>query len=236
MKTIQSIDRAMLILNYISKHNGNCTLTDIGNELELKLPTLHGILATLEHWNIINKQENKYTLGGKLFELGKIFEAGLSIQKLLHPYLEQLAAEFGETIYLAIPSNHRLLYIDEVVSKHPLRLTSIVGSTEEFGSSGIGMVVLANLPQTEWDEAASQAGIDAAVMRERLISIRQQGYFVHRKQNCDCYCIAISLENIYNTAVGMSTFIPAYRFTEELARKVTDRMRIIKQNIKADLK
>lgn len=236
MKTIQSIDRAMLILNYISQNNGSCTLTDIGAGLELKLPTLHGILATLEHWNLISKQENKYALGGKLFELGKIFEDGLSIQKILHPYLEQLAAEFGETIYLAVPSNHKLLYIDEVASKHPLRLTSIVGSTEEFSSSGIGMAVLANLPESVWKEAAVPSGIDSATMRDQLIGIRQQGYFVHRKQNCDCYCVAIALSAVYNMTVGISTFIPAYRFTEELARKVTDRMKVIKQKIKADLR
>ena len=35
MKTIQSIDKAMHILDYIAEHNGQATLTDISRSLRL---------------------------------------------------------------------------------------------------------------------------------------------------------------------------------------------------------
>lgn len=236
MKTIQSIDRAMLILEYIAQHNNTCTLTDISTALELKLPTLHGFLVTLEAWNVVSKNGNKYSLGGKLFELGKVFESHLSVQAILHPYLEQLAAEFDETIYLAIPSNKKLLYIDEVESKHPLRLSSIVGTTEAYETSAIGMAVLANLPEAFWQETAAQSGMELELLQSKLLDIQKKGYYIHRKPNCDCYCIAVALAGIHHTTIGISMFIPAYRYTEELAQKVIDVMVKMRGRIRAEWK
>ena len=55
MKTIQSVDKAMLILNYIADHNGKATLSQISRGLGMAVTTLHGFISTLERWNLIQK-------------------------------------------------------------------------------------------------------------------------------------------------------------------------------------
>lgn len=105
MKTIQSVDKAMLILNYIADHNGKATLSQISRGLGMAVTTLHGFISTLERWNLIQKDPltNRYYLGLKLFQLGICCQEELIIKNTLHPYLEELCREFDETTHLAIP-------------------------------------------------------------------------------------------------------------------------------------
>ena len=44
MKTLQSVDKAMLILNYIADHNGKATLSQISRGLGMAVTTLLSLI------------------------------------------------------------------------------------------------------------------------------------------------------------------------------------------------
>lgn len=233
MKTIQSIDKAILILDNVAKHNGKLSLTDLSNLLEMKITTLHGILSTLEYRKLIYKNPNngKFSLGVKLFELGKIFEADFSIVEIVHPYMEEIAAKFNETVHLAVPFENKILYIDKVESIHKFRLTSMVGSTEEAYLSAIGLVILAYLPaefQVEHDSEAQLSDV--------FIQIKQNGYYAKFEAPDDYYCIAAPLLNSDSAVIGaISIVLPSHRYNEGLKKKIAEQLKYAASEIRSKI-
>lgn len=216
MKTIQSIDKAIYILDYVSKHNGLCSLTDISVALDMKITTLHGIIATLEAGNMLSKHPitGKYKLGVKLFEMGKIYEAGLSLKDIVHPYLEELSKKIPETIHLAIPMHHEILYIDKVESPHPFRLTSMVGTRESAIHSAIGLAILSHIPKEDLSDWIKGYPINKENFYDGLEQIKTDAYCLKYEVDNDFYCLAVCLTNSLQNSVGaISIVIPKCRYT-----------------------
>lgn len=217
MKTIQSIDKAILVLDYVTTHNGLCTLTDISLALDMKITTLHGIISTLEYHNMLTKNPItlKYKLGIKLFEMGKIYEAQFSLKELVHPYLESLSQSIPETIHLAIPAQNEILYIDKVESPHPFRMTSMVGTREPAVDSAIGLAILSHLPSEDFAKWIKNRPIKEEVLLQALSDIRTQSYCLKYESDSDFYCLAVCLTNTQGISVGgISVVIPNCRYTD----------------------
>jgi DNA-binding IclR family transcriptional regulator len=240
MKTIQSIDRAIFVLEHISKYNGKLSLTDISTALDIKITTLHGIISTLEYRNFLYKspQNGKYYLGVKLFEMGKTYESDISLIDTVHPYIEHLASDFSETVHLAVPYKYKILYIDKVESSHPLRLTSMVGTTEKAYDSAIGLVILAHSNEGDLDKFIRQFN-DGEMMDENMPElrtifndIRQNGVYIKFESENDFYCIASPLITSASEVVGaISIVIPSYRYTEDLSKEITYRLKDISKSL-----
>lgn len=233
MKTIQSIDKAILILNYVAQHNGTCTLTDISTALNMKITTLHGIIATLEYGEMLSKHPstNKYTLGIKLFEFGKIYEANLSIKDLVRPLLEELGDNVHETIHLAIPFENQILYIDKVESPYPLRLTSMVGTRESASDSAIGLAILSHLPTNQLKHFIKAEKSEE--ISKQLQTIKSMGYCIKYEQAHDFYCLATPLIDSHGLSVGgISVVIPKCRYSENLCFELVGKLMHISQSIK----
>lgn len=228
MKTIQSIDRAMMILNYIAKHQ-HCRLVDMSQSFELNKSTLHGILMTLEYHGLIHKDSHQstYTLGAKLFELGKKYEDNLSIKTIAKPYLSELASKFEETVHLGVLTDTDVLYIDKVESPHSLRLTSKVGTTDPLLTTASGKAILSKLPPNrlndllhliEKPQANTHLSDYQIDIKKELNMIHDIGYALDlEEQEVGLNCIAAPITNRSNEAIAsISISIPSSRFTREL--------------------
>ncbi|MCT4509292.1 MAG: IclR family transcriptional regulator [Tepidibacter sp.] len=241
MKTIQSIDKAISVLQHISKKNGKLTLTDISTSLDMKITTLHGIISTLEYRGFLykNPKSNKYHLGVKLFEMGKIYESDISLIDTVHPFIEKLADEFSETIHLAVPFENKILYVDKVESKHQLRLTSMVGTVEKAYNSAIGLVILAHLSKPNLEKFMQEFNNKEAMnektpqLMDIFNQIRQNGFYIKFEPEHDFYCIASPLINSKSIAIGaISIVIPNHRYNEQLSKKISDRLKEISDSLK----
>ena len=58
--TIQSVDRALNIVEFIAKNNGNCGLSEISRSLGLNKATAYGLLSTLELFGCANNCKTIY--------------------------------------------------------------------------------------------------------------------------------------------------------------------------------
>ncbi|MCT4566387.1 MAG: IclR family transcriptional regulator [Maledivibacter sp.] len=241
MKTIQSIDKAIFVLEHVSKQNGKLTLTDISIALDIKITTLHGIISTLEYRGFLHKnpENSKYHLGAKLFEMGKIYEADVSLIDTVHPYIEKLADEFSETVHLAIPFENKILYIDKVESKHPLRLTSMVGTVEKAYDSAIGLVILAHLSKPNLEKFMQGFSNKESMNKKTpqlmdiFNQIKQDGFYIKFEPENDFYCMASPLINSKSIAIGaISIVIPNHRYNEQLSRKISYRFKEISDFLK----
>lgn len=146
-KLIQSISRAARIIDYVAE-NSNVRLVDISNNLQLHKSTLYGIITTLQEENLLTKDyNNTYSLGTRLYELGKIYEEKFSVKKFARPYLEKILSKFKETVHLAIEANFQVAYIDIIQSTYTIGITSNSENKRALNCTAVGKIFLANMEE-----------------------------------------------------------------------------------------
>ena len=71
-QTVQSVDRALEIMEVLSVNPKGITLTDLSNEVCLNKSTTYRLLSALEQRNYVTQdtETKKYMLTLKLFEMG----------------------------------------------------------------------------------------------------------------------------------------------------------------------
>jgi len=235
-RVIKSVLRATKILDYIGNNENEVRLTKISNDLEINMSTLHSIIATLEKAGYISQNSNnhKYSLGKKLFELGKVYEGKISFTDLARPFLEKLADKFDETVQLGVLSADKVLYIDKVESKHSLRMTCQMGSKDELHSSATGKLLLAYLEEKEVDrllkkklEKYTENTItERKKLKKELEKIEKQGFALDKEEseiglNCAAAPVKDSSGKVI-AAIGIST--PTSRVSEAKLMEIKDNL------------
>jgi hypothetical protein len=86
---IQSVDRALTILEFFSKEKPEAGVSDMARELHLNKSTAFGLLCTLERRGYVeqNPENGKYRLGLRTLDLGNVKLAGFDVARVAHPLL-----------------------------------------------------------------------------------------------------------------------------------------------------
>lgn len=193
-KVIQSVQRAIDILECFNYEKKELSLGEISETLGLNPSTVHGILLTLQVNSYIEKisEKSKYKLGAKLIEKGAMVLGGLDIRDVVSPYLELLTEKFQETSYLCIYQQGGLYVIDKLESTlSTFSVTSKVGLKIPLHSTASGKLVLAYLDEKELDEVLKKIKlkkytentlIDVDTLKQDLKKIKAQGYSLENEE------------------------------------------------------
>jgi DNA-binding IclR family transcriptional regulator len=155
---IQSVDRALSILEIFTREQPECGVSDIARTLSLNKSTAFGLLSTLERRGYVeqNPENGKYRLGLKALEVGSLKIASFDVAGIAHPILKSLVAQLGETVHLAIYDRGEVIYIDKVESDNTLRIASFIGKRNPAYCTGVGKCLLAFQPKSEIDRVLGQ--------------------------------------------------------------------------------
>lgn len=190
-KRIQSIERALAILEIVAREGGSAKLGHIAEEAQIGKTTAHNILGTLSSLGYVTRRvgDTRYHLGGRVQNLSRIVGDDESLRRQLRPVLESISRKSGASIYLAVPSGDEILYLDAVDSAPAPIANSQIGVRERLEGSAIGKVFLAFLPGLrERAFAAPSLGLSPATRRE-ISEVERRGYALDLEdfspgQNC----------------------------------------------------
>ena len=209
-RQIQSVQRAVNILNCFTATNPALTLGQISSRLNLNKGTVHGILNTLRNSGYISQNmAGQYMLGAELFN--KACLAPDTRKKVCvdhgHDRLQELSDEFQANGTLFSVADGRLLVLD---ATEPANCAFIVRrATPEISlyGSASGKIALAYLPPKEQKAFLARAPFPALtdrtkITRESLLeefeAIRQQGYsFENDELFMGVSAIAVPIFNQY---------------------------------------
>lgn len=120
---IQSIERASMILEYVSA-NRTAKLNEICEGTGLKTSTAFRIIQTLEHTGQLTRTNTglAYTLGLNSMKYGLSCLDTSMISEKVHDLLVKLVEEIQETAYFELKVGSRYYYLDYVVSSHSLKV------------------------------------------------------------------------------------------------------------------
>ena len=148
---IQSVSRALDILEAFTVAQGELGVTELSRKLKLHKNNVFRLLATLETRGYVeqDRDSGNYRLGMRTFEVGSVFVNHLGFGKQARPVLEQVAEESGETAYLAVLDGPWVVSIDMVETTHAVRVVPHVGRRLPAHATALGKAQLAFHPQDE---------------------------------------------------------------------------------------
>lgn len=237
-KLIQSVERALFILELFDQKNKELSLKEISEKMSLTKGTVHGLIKTLESkkYLIQNPVNQKYKLGMKLFELGIRVSNNLNLRQIGSPYVKNAFKRLEETVHLVGFDGHEAIYIDKAEGHNALRIYSQIGKRAPLYCTGVGKAILAFLIESEATEILNNLELkaftnktitDKEEIMKQLQQIRKQGFSIDNEEiEIGLQCIAAPIFDHSGKVIGsISTSIPKARLTEQKLEEAIDCIR-----------
>ena len=147
-------DRTLAILEVLSGHgHAGMTIAEIARSLELPQNSVFRIVDTLHERGYVERDTTRrYALTGKLLDLAKPKVGDKSLAACAFDALCELRDGTGETVQLAVRSQHRCVLIEQVASRQPVKVLGEIGLRIPLYSCAPGKAMLAALPNTELED------------------------------------------------------------------------------------
>jgi IclR family acetate operon transcriptional repressor len=212
-------------LEALASAGGELGLSQLAEQLDLTVPTLHRLLRTLVDGGYARQlASRRYALGPRLIALGE--GATRLTGRWGQPILAELAQALGETANMAILDRDMITYVAQVQSPHTaMRVFTEVGRSVHLHSTGVGKAVLAGLPEQDIRAILRRVGLPGqtprtitevdALLRE-LARVQAAGYAVDDgEQELGVRCFAVPVPTApVPTAISVSG--PEARMTTEV--------------------
>jgi DNA-binding IclR family transcriptional regulator len=139
------VSKAMKVLKMIVMSPRNPGVSEIASKLSLAKSTTHGILAALEEsgWVLRDPVTRKYTCGYAVKTLAGVADVRIPLVTKARPYLEKLARELDENVFLGICIGAQLLILDQIESSRDLKITARPGTRLSVFAGAAGKIFLA---------------------------------------------------------------------------------------------
>lgn len=224
---IQSVDRALTLLELLADAPQELRLQDLARMAGLKPPTCHHILNTLVARGYASKlaQPRSYYLGPRIVELAAMRGARFDIVREARPILERLHAETRARIRLASFSGTALTVLCQFGEDGE------PGEDLSFAAhaTALGKAILAWLPETEIARVVADRGLVAFTANtidnlgdlvESLRQVRRHGFAVEdREFRLETVAIGCAIRDRAGAVVGsISGDLPPGRPDQERLR------------------
>ncbi|WP_404349700.1 IclR family transcriptional regulator [Phycicoccus jejuensis] len=182
--TVQSVDRAVTILELLALH-GEAGTTQLARELGVHKSTASRLVAALERRRLVEQVEERgrYRLGVGVLKLAGATTARLDLAKEARPVVRRLASETGETVNLAVLSGGAALYVDQVSGSSTLSSYNWVGQHIPIHATSNGKVLVSEQHDPELTRTLGELTpytpstvTDRAVLDAQLAEVRERGW------------------------------------------------------------
>jgi len=222
---LQTIQKAGEVLALFDREHAEWGVREVATRLKVAKSSAHDLMSSLAKLGFLNKTEdNRYRLGWRLVTLSETLLATTELRKEAHPVLEDLAAQYQETIHLAVLDDTQAVYVDKLEGRQAVRveLTSL-GARLYAHCSALGKVLLAYSDEEEVKRIIQTAGLprftdntitDEEELLQNLAKIRKQGFAYDLEEILpDLCCVAAPIYEYSGKVIAaISMSIPAFRF------------------------
>lgn len=191
--TIQSLERALDILEMLGNHPGGTQVKDLSQNLGLNKSTVSRMLFTLgERGYVQKKADGSYRLGIKVVELCSLHLNSLQLKTEALPAMEQLRNQTGLIIHLGALDDNEIVYLEKITSYTNIRMYSQIGKRAWLHSTGMGRAILSTMSNRDVLRILKEKGMPAVTEKtcvkeedllKQLDEIRRRGYAIDDEEN-----------------------------------------------------
>lgn len=224
-----AVERALVLLRYIVDHPEGLSIREVSREYGYSPATVQKLISALNNQGFIVQDDTteRYHLGSEAVQLGLAALTRLDVRQLARPYLENLSAETGETVFLAIARGDRVLYIDKVVSDQLIRMDAPLGVSRPYNCTSVGKVLLSGMPKERlmdlaatdsFERRTENSIVDIEILQVEIDQVREQGWATDEEEYAiGSYCIGAPIfDHEENIIAALTVSGPAERIKERL--------------------
>lgn len=232
MPIIQSVARALSILELFDDINRELSIKEISVKLDLNKSTVHSLLKTLKEYGYIsqNNETTNYSLGWKLYERGHLMVSQMDIRNVARVHLEKLNEQTNQTVHLVTLQGKEAIYIDKINGHSSLVIYSRIGKRVPLHTSGVGKVLTAFLDENQLKslldgyiyEKRTEKSIDSYErFIEALEEVREIGYAKDYEENePGIICFAMPVRDFSEEVIAaVSVSTPKSHFNDEISER-----------------
>lgn len=204
---VQSLDRAIGLLDALAEAEGPMALGDVGRAAELPNSTARRLLLTLMSHRLVSQDEETglYSPGPRLFEMAYRVMDRMDLRTQAAPTLDQLNQETSLTVHLAILDDGEVVYIDKREANEPVRMYSAVGKRAPAHCTALGKALIAFLDPGQLRRIVKARGLPRFTqntittwkgLTDDLKVVRERGYSRDNAEQQDMiYCIGAPIRD-----------------------------------------
>jgi len=198
---VQSLTRALIILEILSEYDGGLTLTELARLCELPTSTTHRLLTTLENRRFVrfNRASNLWSIGVQSFVVGNTFARSRNFVPLAKIFMRHLMDQAGETVNLATHDQEEIVYLAQVECREIVRAFVRPGSRAPLHCSAVGKAILAAMPdvdrnritQHQMTGSSDTSNLYTPSLMNELEDVKRRGYAIDdEEQSVGMRCVA----------------------------------------------
>lgn len=209
VRTVQSVQRAIDIINCIANSGKKITLNEISSQLGLHINTTRGLVQTLLANGFLSRdvEMGTYALGYEFITKSKqVFQSQIKrIQDIARPYMERISAKYGVSTWLQI-SFYRDIYTVETVEAPGSHYSYVPksGANLPLHASASGKLRIAFMPENEQKKVLKN--IDLEPLTERTITDRKVFADVVERTYSQGYATEFDETDMGISSVGVPLF------------------------------
>lgn len=221
--TVRAVVNALRLLEALADDELGSGVTDLARSLGLPKNNVFRLLATLEVHGYAERlhASGNYRIGARALSLGDSVRGLRRLPEFAQPILEDLAAELGETVHLAVGLGNQVIAIEARKPDRSVRAAIRVGKPRPTHSTALGKVWLAFSPesvllQCEIPARTPHTIVDPDKFREHLRGVVSEGFALDREETeTGVVCAAAPIFDVAGRIVAaLSVTAPAFRFDE----------------------
>jgi len=226
-QTSLSATRVLLALESLAEEP-ELGVSDLSSSFGWSKSVTHRMLQSLVETGYAEQvpETDKYRLTTKLFVLGSSVVNRTGLTQVALPVMEELLAETGETVNLAVLDGTDIVFVLKVESEALLGANIRIGSRFPAHATSLGKALLASFSEGRREELLDQMKFvqytpntisDKEQLVEDLEATRARGYAIDREElSLAMRCVGAAIKNASGQAIAaISISVPASRLNEE---------------------
>jgi IclR family acetate operon transcriptional repressor len=246
--SIQSVARALTLLETIAELGGETTLSRLAGRTGLNISTCHHLLATLAQRGFVTKGAGRrgYALGARILYLSHIC-LQVDLPKRAQAALDRVNQVTGETVHLAALHGDQLVTVLKREAHHAVRVDAgAIGTANAAHATATGKAMLAWLPEHEIRRILAAHGMtkftpntitDFDVLIEDLRLVRRHGFALDREEfRPGVVCVGAAIRDQSGAVVGsISASTPSMRASEDHLTRMREEVVAAARGLSAEL-
>jgi DNA-binding IclR family transcriptional regulator len=199
--SVKSAERVLRIFELLAENPDGLTIKEVSEALSIPQSSTSGLVDTLfQEGYLIGDYLKKYKLGPRLIQLGRAAVDTLDISDQGTPYLKKLMEDVQETVFMAVLSDNKLVYVAKIDNNRSIRTTAQPGQKKPLYCTGLGKAFLSFLPERVSKDILEDLDLvritpntitDMDTLKKQLSQYKEMGYSIDDEENEEgLFCLA----------------------------------------------
>lgn len=184
---VPGLHRGLRVLEILGSADQPMSISDIGRAMGLSRSSTFRLIYTLNQMGFLKDgdQNNTYTLGARVLNLGFAYLNQQPITAISRAYLSELRDKTGVSAHLSVLEGYDVLYLGSHQARTGFVSNMVTGTRTQAYASAVGWCLLgassdeelqALCDATDMAQFTEQTPTDYVGLRQRVQAARDQGY------------------------------------------------------------